>query len=130
MQDGLELVVKIPNPNAGASHYTTASEVATMQYVRSPSFELSKHREYDGPKPERFIQPSLPENIEELNTLWLYYKAQVYKEAPDLIHKQLVREDDYGNPGVPYPLNYSKYDLDKQSKEKYKKWERDMERKA
>jgi hypothetical protein len=37
MQDGLELVVKIPNPSAGASHYTTASEVATMQYVRNPT---------------------------------------------------------------------------------------------
>jgi hypothetical protein len=33
MKDGLELVVKIPNPNAGPTHYTTASEVATMQYV-------------------------------------------------------------------------------------------------
>lgn len=33
MQDRRELVVKIPNPNAGPSHYTTASEVATMQYV-------------------------------------------------------------------------------------------------
>ncbi|KNG89417.1 hypothetical protein ANOM_001889, partial [Aspergillus nomiae NRRL 13137] len=34
MQDGRELVVKIPHPNAGPSHYTTASEVATMQYAR------------------------------------------------------------------------------------------------
>lgn len=36
MRGGQELVVKIPNPNAGPSHYTTASEVATMKYVRSP----------------------------------------------------------------------------------------------
>ncbi|KAL2798420.1 kinase-like domain-containing protein [Aspergillus keveii] len=28
------LLVKIPNPNAGPAHYTTASEVATMQYVK------------------------------------------------------------------------------------------------
>ncbi|RDW93617.1 uncharacterized protein DSM5745_00939 [Aspergillus mulundensis] len=34
MQDGREVVLKIPNPNAGMAHYTTASEVATMQYVR------------------------------------------------------------------------------------------------
>ncbi|KAL9619928.1 MAG: hypothetical protein Q9160_005485 [Pyrenula sp. 1 TL-2023] len=33
MQNGLEVVVKIPNPNAGRSHYTTASEAATMRYV-------------------------------------------------------------------------------------------------
>ncbi|KAJ9297731.1 hypothetical protein DTO217A2_8554 [Paecilomyces variotii] len=34
MEDGRQLVVKIPNPNAGPAHYTTASEVATMQFVR------------------------------------------------------------------------------------------------
>ena len=45
MQDGSEVVVKIPNPNAGPSHYTTTSEVATMQYVRSP--ELLTARQSD-----------------------------------------------------------------------------------
>ncbi|KAL4911208.1 hypothetical protein BDW74DRAFT_164780 [Aspergillus multicolor] len=34
MKDGKEVVVKIPNPNAGRKHYTTVSEVATMEYVR------------------------------------------------------------------------------------------------
>lgn len=33
MLNGSEVVVKIPNPNAGRSHYTTASEAATMRYV-------------------------------------------------------------------------------------------------
>ena len=28
-----ELIAKIPNPNAGRPHFTTASEVATMDYV-------------------------------------------------------------------------------------------------
>lgn len=37
MDDGRQLVVKIPNPNAGPAHYTTASEVATMQFVRDSS---------------------------------------------------------------------------------------------
>ncbi|KAJ6181243.1 Aminoglycoside phosphotransferase [Penicillium mononematosum] len=37
MQDGRQLIVKLPNPNAGPVHYTTASEVATMQFVRNPS---------------------------------------------------------------------------------------------
>jgi hypothetical protein len=33
MQDGRELIARLPNPNAGRSYYTTASEVATMDYV-------------------------------------------------------------------------------------------------
>lgn len=33
MDDGRELIAKLPNPNAGRSHFTTASEVATMDYV-------------------------------------------------------------------------------------------------
>jgi len=37
MQNGKQLIVKIPNPNSGPAHYTTASEVATMQFVRNPS---------------------------------------------------------------------------------------------
>lgn len=38
MQDGKQLIVKIPNPNSGPAHYTTASEVATMQFVRDYTF--------------------------------------------------------------------------------------------
>jgi len=33
MNDGTEAVAKIPNPNAGYPHLTTASEVATMEFV-------------------------------------------------------------------------------------------------
>lgn len=33
MDDGKELIAKLPNPNAGRGHYTNASEVATMDYV-------------------------------------------------------------------------------------------------
>jgi len=33
MDDGQEFVAKVPNPNAGRAHYTTASEVATMDFV-------------------------------------------------------------------------------------------------
>ncbi len=32
--DGRQVVAKVPNPNAGRPHYTTASEVATMDFVR------------------------------------------------------------------------------------------------
>lgn len=35
MDDGKEIVAKLPNPNAGYKHLTTASEVATMDYVRN-----------------------------------------------------------------------------------------------
>lgn len=33
MQDGREVVAKVPNPNAGIPHFITASEVATMDFV-------------------------------------------------------------------------------------------------
>ena len=35
MNDGMQAVAKIPNPNAGRPHYTTASEVATMEFVKA-----------------------------------------------------------------------------------------------
>ncbi|KAJ8116979.1 hypothetical protein OPT61_g1714 [Boeremia exigua] len=34
MHDGHQLIARLPNPNAGPARYTTASEVATMDYVR------------------------------------------------------------------------------------------------
>lgn len=33
MENGSEVVAKVPNPNAGRAFYTTASEVATMEFV-------------------------------------------------------------------------------------------------
>lgn len=37
MHDGTQVVGKVPNPNAGRAHHTTASEVATMDFVsRNP----------------------------------------------------------------------------------------------
>jgi len=35
MNDGREVIAKLPNPNAGLPHFITASEVATMNFVRS-----------------------------------------------------------------------------------------------
>ncbi|EFR03147.1 phosphotransferase enzyme family protein [Nannizzia gypsea CBS 118893] len=34
MNNGREVVAKVPNPNAGIPHFTTASEVATMDFAR------------------------------------------------------------------------------------------------
>ena len=33
MNNGSQVVAKVPNPNAGLPHFTTASEVATMDFV-------------------------------------------------------------------------------------------------
>lgn len=33
MDDGKEVIAKLPNPNAGRPHFATASEVATMDFV-------------------------------------------------------------------------------------------------
>lgn len=33
MNDGNEVIAKVPNPNAGRPHFNTASEVATMDFV-------------------------------------------------------------------------------------------------
>jgi hypothetical protein len=38
MDNGAEVVAKIPNPNAGPAFYTTASEVATRHFVCESSF--------------------------------------------------------------------------------------------
>jgi hypothetical protein len=38
MDDGQRVIGKVPNPNAGISHLTTASEVATMDFVRLPTW--------------------------------------------------------------------------------------------
>jgi hypothetical protein len=35
MDNGTQVVAKVPNTNAGKPHFTTASEVATMDFVRS-----------------------------------------------------------------------------------------------
>jgi hypothetical protein len=51
MQDGTQVVDKVPNPNAGRAHYTTASEVATMDFVSRlspipPAFILMLHSQF------------------------------------------------------------------------------------
>lgn len=38
--DGKRVVAKVPNPNAGRAHYTTASEVATLDFVSMSFFVI------------------------------------------------------------------------------------------
>jgi len=45
MDDGKQVVAKVPNPNAGRSHFTTASEVATMDFVWAIVNKLHKKRD-------------------------------------------------------------------------------------
>ncbi|KAE9369713.1 hypothetical protein N431DRAFT_493487 [Stipitochalara longipes BDJ] len=43
MDNGTQVVAKVPNPNAGKPHFTTASEVATMDFIimeKLPGIEL------------------------------------------------------------------------------------------
>jgi hypothetical protein len=40
MDNGSEVVAKIPNPNAGPAHYSTASEVASVDFVCSTLLHL------------------------------------------------------------------------------------------
>lgn len=45
MDNGVQVVAKLPNPNAGRPHFTTASEVATMEFVRCPAYPF-QHRKF------------------------------------------------------------------------------------
>lgn len=36
MENGTEILARIPNPNAGPSYYVVASEVATLDFVCGP----------------------------------------------------------------------------------------------
>ncbi|RAH39785.1 uncharacterized protein BO95DRAFT_486701 [Aspergillus brunneoviolaceus CBS 621.78] len=85
--------------------------------------------EYDGPKPERFVRPRLPEGIDALNPAreegGRGDVPRVYKEAPDLLHafryRETVQSDLLGL--------YTERDLVRQAEE-YARWEGDVERKA
>jgi len=43
MDDGTQAIAKVPNPNAGRPHFTTASEIATMDFVSTIDLILA-HR--------------------------------------------------------------------------------------
>lgn len=43
MDNGTQVVAKVPNPNAGRCHLTTASEVATMDFVSLAVLRTTQH---------------------------------------------------------------------------------------
>jgi len=57
MDDGRDLIAKLPNPNAGRPHFTTASEAATMDYVHAPQPTTSD--DVDSKLPCRFKMSSV-----------------------------------------------------------------------
>lgn len=40
MDNGMEVFAKLPNPNAGPARFTTASEVATRQFVSVGAIDM------------------------------------------------------------------------------------------
>lgn len=57
MDNGKQVIGKIPNPNAGIPHYTTASEVATMDFVSWQGlYALSFHSRENN----RFLDAEFP----------------------------------------------------------------------
>jgi hypothetical protein len=60
MQDGKQVVGKVPNPNAGRPHYTTASEVATMDFVRQSRLALCFSCANGHLRPEIFLGRQFP----------------------------------------------------------------------
>ncbi|EFR02327.1 phosphotransferase enzyme family protein [Nannizzia gypsea CBS 118893] len=46
MDDGKEVIAKIPNPNAGRAHFLTFSEVATMDFVSQELFTYTSTKVY------------------------------------------------------------------------------------
>lgn len=44
MDNGTQVVGKVPNPNAGRPHFTTASEVATMDFVSNTFYMGIQYR--------------------------------------------------------------------------------------
>ena len=60
MEDGSQVVAKIPNPNAGRPHFTTASEVATMEFVCMFWSSNSRNGCIDDPQARTVLETPLP----------------------------------------------------------------------
>ncbi|KAJ5329283.1 phosphotransferase enzyme family protein [Penicillium brevicompactum] len=75
MNDGQEVIAKVPNPNAGVPHFTTASEVATMDFARkvldtpAPRVHLWNSRAESHPVGAEFIIMDKVEGV-PLSQVW------------------------------------------------------------
>ncbi|KAL4899468.1 hypothetical protein BDW74DRAFT_171509 [Aspergillus multicolor] len=74
MDNGFQVVGKVPNPNAGLPHFTTASEVATMDFMRNvlgtpvPKV-LAWSSSTDNPVAAEYILMENPRGI-QLSEIW------------------------------------------------------------
>lgn len=81
MDNGKEVVAKLPNPNAGRKHYTTASEVATMDFVSTnlampvPKVLTWSSRSGDNPVGAEYIIMEKAAGV-PLETVWPRLKLQ------------------------------------------------------
>ncbi|KAJ5975461.1 hypothetical protein N7481_009168 [Penicillium waksmanii] len=75
MEDGSQVVGKVPNPNAGLPHFTTASEVATMDFVRNvlgtpvPKVLAWSSKANESPVGAEFIIMEMAPGV-QLSTVW------------------------------------------------------------
>lgn len=60
MDDGKKVLARIPNPNAGPPFYTTASEVATMEFVSSLNRDKSQKITYSITRLEIYSKSPFP----------------------------------------------------------------------
>ncbi|KAI1907660.1 hypothetical protein LOZ61_005992 [Ophidiomyces ophidiicola] len=93
MNDGREVIAKLPNPNAGRPHFTTASEVATMDFLRNilhlpvPKVYAWSSRAPDNPVGAEYIIMEKQAGM-MLSDAWGNMKgkqkAQIVKQAVDI----------------------------------------------
>ncbi|KAF1967046.1 hypothetical protein BU23DRAFT_592829 [Bimuria novae-zelandiae CBS 107.79] len=100
MDDGRELIAKLPNPNAGRPHFTTASEAATMDYVRNvpgiPALRVyGWSSSTDNPVRAEYILMER-KRLEVVRTLVGYEKAFVSTNIP--MHGSLYYAKDLPSP--------------------------------
>ncbi|KAL8840496.1 MAG: hypothetical protein Q9176_003822 [Flavoplaca citrina] len=81
MEDGTQVVAKVPNPNAGRPRFTTASEVATMEFIQKilgtpiPKVYAWSSRAQDNPVgAEYIIMEKLPGV--QLDVVWAGMKIE------------------------------------------------------
>ncbi|EFW21407.1 hypothetical protein D8B26_001612 [Coccidioides posadasii str. Silveira] len=103
MHDGREVIAKLPNPNAGRLHFTTASEVATMDFLRNtlhlpvPKFHAWSSRASDNAKAQ-IVKQIVDIEKTIASTKFTKLGALYYKrDLPSSDHDTVLYVDRAGN---------------------------------
>lgn len=113
-RNGREVIARIPTPIAGPSHYTTASEVATMDFLRTvlklpvPTV-LAYSTTSDNPAGAEYILMERVEG-ESLSSRWLFLTTDEVKDVMTQIADIERKIFDFHFPA--YGALYYKKDLD------------------